>query len=254
MKPKIYPDNQSIANLKIVKFGIDPTFNRLHVGHLVLLAWLKKQEKKDVTIVLGIHTAQLGDPSGQDETRPMLESKLVLQNAKEIEKQVKKIIPWVRVVYQDLPDTDWLLRTASHITVNKAMSRHGFAERQSVSLHELLVPIIQAMDSVLIGAELEIGGEDQLFNFQLTREVQEIHGQKPETCLMFPILRGTDGQKMSKSKRNCTWLDDPQIGKRIMSISDDVMDEWLPWFAEEPYPEHPMRRKEFLAETIAGML
>lgn len=253
-KPKVFPEHENPNNYRVIKFGIDPTFNRLHIGHLVPLAWLRRQEKKDITIVLGTNTAQLGDPSGQEKTRPMLTREQVAGNAEIIAKQVRQILPVARIVKQQTFDSLEILRVASNFTVSKMMSRDGFQARTGVSLHELLVPILQAMDSVTLVTELEIGGEDQLFNFQLTREVQKTFGQEPEACLMFPIIRGSDGQKMSKSKGNCIWLDDPQIEKRIMAIPDDVMDEWLPLFFEGEAPDHPKERKEFLAEIIKDLL
>lgn len=251
---KIFPEQNSIHNLKNLKMGIDPTFNRLHIGHLVPLAWLKKNERKDVTIVLGTITARLGDPSGQDKTRPILSELEVRNNADAIKKQVLKILPNARIWEQQELSATELLEISSHFTVSKMMSRDNFQAREGVSLHELSVPILQAMDSVLLQTELELGGEDQLFNFELTREIQKIHNQKPQTCLMFPIIRGTDGQKMSKSKGNCIWLDDPQIEQRILSISDEVMDEDLiPLFCENPL-EHPFERKKQLARAIKELL
>ena len=254
-KPKSFPENVDISNLRNIKFGIDPTFNRLHIGHLVPLAWLKHHLKKDITIILGTVTAQLGDPSGKDKTRPILSSMLVGSHADLIELQLRIILPEVRIVRQAPIDALELLNVSSNFTVTKLMSRDGFQKRESVGSHELMVPILQALDSVFLQTELELGGEDQLFNFELTREVQKLHGQKPEACLMFPIIRGTDGQKMSKSLGNCIWLDDPNIRQRIMSISDDVMDEWLPLFStSDEAPDHPKERKEFLAQEICKLI
>lgn len=249
-KPKVFPESADISSLRVLKFGIDPTFNRLHLGHLVPLAYLKRQMKKDITLILGTITAQLGDPSGQEKTRPILLSEQVMSNTKELAKQLQEIVPSARILCQESVESISLLRIASHFTVTKMMSRDGFARRESVGTHELMVPILQAMDSVRFNTELEIGGEDQLFNFELTREVQKIHGQKSQACALFPIIRGNDGRKMSKSLGNCIWLDDPQIKQRIMSIPDDVMDEWLPFFTEGEVPNHPKDRKEYLADQI----
>lgn len=252
----IFPEHADISSLKNVKFGIDPTFNRLHIGHLVPLAWLMKNHRKDITIVLGVVTAQLGDPSGREKTRPILSGQVVSRNADTIKDFLKRTLPTVRVVYQDIWDVIPLLTLASNFTVAKMMSRDGFARRDGVATHELMVPLLQAMDSVALNTELEIGGEDQLFNFEVTREVQKIHGQKPEACLMFPVLRGTDGKKMSKSSGNCIWLDDPNIKQRVMAIPDEIMDEWIPLFcdASKAVPQHPKARKEMLAETICEIL
>lgn len=254
-KPKIFPENADIGSLKNVKFGIDPTFNRLHVGHLVPLVWLKRHPKKDITLILGTITAQLGDPSGKEKTRPLLTAHEVEANTLAITVQLTKTVPIGRIVKQSPMDSLDLMRVAKHFSVTRLMSRDGFQKRESVGSHELMVPILQAMDSVTLHTELELGGEDQLFNFELTREVQKLHGQKPEACLLFPIIRGSDGQKMSKSLGNCIWLDDPQIKERIMAIPDDVMDEWLPLFAEgDEVPDHPKDRKTYLAEVIYSLL
>ncbi len=252
-KPKVFPEHSDVSKLRRIKFGIDPTYNRLHVGHLVPLAWLKNQERKDVTVVIGRITARLGDPTGQEKTRPVLTSAQVGFNVAWIEDSVRQLLPFAWIdKQQELPSTDLLL-LASNFTLARIASRDNFRDR-SVGLHELFVPLLQAIDSVRLHTELEIGGEDQLFNFELTREVQKLHGQNPQACLLFPIIRGTDGQKMSKSNRNCVWLDDPQIQKRIMSIPDDVMDEWLPIFFEGEAPDHPKTRKEFLSEIIQSLV
>lgn len=251
---KIFPENSDIKKLKRIKFGIDPTFNRLHLGHLVILSWLRNQEKKDVTIIIGNITGRLGDPSGRDKTRPILTGVEIHNNIEAIEKQIKRILPWVRIRFQPQMSAESLLEIASNFTVTKMMSRDGFQKRESVSLHELMVPILQAMDSVYLNTELELGGEDQLFNFELTREVQKLHGQKPQVCAMFPIISGTDGNKMSKSKDNCIWLDDPQIDKRILGVSDEIMDEWFPLFCPEDPLEHPFERKKQLARYIKELL
>lgn len=255
-KPKNFPEHADISSLRVLKFGIDPTFDRLHLGHLSILSFLKRNIKKDITIILGTVTAQLGDPSGREKTRPILSSDQVLFNANAIKKQLKSIIPSARICTQETMDSLDLLKITSEFTVTKLMSRDGFQRRESVGAHELLVPILQAMDSVRHHTELEIGGEDQLFNFELTREVQKQHGQKPEACALFPVLLGSDGKKMSKSLGNCIWLDDPQIDQRILAVSDQVTDQWLPFFIlkESDVPEDPRERKLFLIDRIKDLL
>jgi len=137
------------------------------------------------------------------------------------------------------------------------LSRDGFKERhthqQPIALHEFLVPLLQGWDSVFLNSEVEIGGTDQLFNFQVARTLQENSKQKPEMCIMAPIIRGTDGRKMSKTFENAIWLDetpDEMFGK-TMSIPDDVMEEWIELLTDlKDLPGHPMNRKKMLAEDI----
>ena len=148
------------------------------------------------------------------------------------------------------------LKAASLFTTNRLLDRAAFQNR-SVRMDELTIPILQGIDSVILGAEVEVGGEDQEFNFSITREIQGSFNQEPEVCVMFPIIRGSDGNKMSKSAGNCIYLDMPDIEGKIMSIPDDVMDEWLPLFTDVPkeeWPEHPKKRKEFLAQEIIEQL
>ena len=172
---KVFPEHADIKSLNRIKFSIDPTFHRLHIGHLVPIAWLKKHHKKDVSIILGTTTAHLGDPSGQDKTRPILSKLEVKENAKIIKKLLRKIIPTAHIVEQNELSATELLEISSNFTVAKMLSRDGFVKRESVGLHELSVPILQAMDSVFLQTELELGGEDQLFNFQLnSRNILEI--------------------------------------------------------------------------------
>jgi tyrosyl-tRNA synthetase len=123
----------------------------------------------------------------------------------------------------------------------------------SLGLHELIVPLLQGIDSVEINADIEVGGSDQLFNFHISREVQEAMGQKPEVCILAPIINGLDGRKMSKSYGNCIFLDDStkDVFGKAMSISDSVMKEWYPIFFDSwDEKDHPMKLKKDLAERI----
>ncbi len=248
-----------------VKFGIDPTRDRLHLGHFVPLRLAKKLQEKGhhLNLILGTLTAQLGDPSGQDKTRPILTEAEVKQNAEKILNQVKKVLlPGFSVhlnheFIKDMSVPTFLTRLASRFTVANMMARDGFRQRQEagnpISLHEILVPLLQAWDSVVLKAEVEIGGTDQLFNFQITRALQEMEGQKPEVCIMTPIIRGTDGRKMSKTFNNTIWLDEEpnQMFGQIMSIPDDVTDEWIVLLTDlTDLPGHPMVRKKLLAQNI----
>lgn len=261
---EVFPKNSDLNKLKRVKFGIDPTFPKLHLGHLVPLRVVKdmQEQGKDVTIVLGTFTAQMGDPSGKDQTRPILSKVDVEDNAEHILNQVNSILNPGFSVFRNgdlfnVMTVPTLLETVSKFTTQNLLSRDAFQKRmeneQSIGLHELIVPILQGTDSVHLKSEIEIGGSDQLFNFQIARRLQELDGQTPEVCLMAPIINGTDGRKMSKSLGNCIFLDESSedIFGKCMSISDDVMTEWIPLLTDlTDLDENPMRRKKQMSHDI----
>lgn len=263
-KPKIFPEHGNITVRRNVKFGIDPTGSRLHLGHFVPLLSVKEmiRLKKDVVIVIGGLTGRLGDPTGVNATRPILSSIEVDNNTRELKQQLIQLLTQTRLRFANnvqsynLPVGAFVLEVMSHFTVAELMARENFKDR-SVSLPELVVPLFQALDSIHLQTEIEIGGEDQLINFSITRKLQEKFGQTPEVCLLCPIIRGTDGRKMSKTYNNSIYLDEPGevITKKVMSIPDDVMDEWLPIFSSQTeVPDHPKERKEFLAKEILSHL
>ncbi len=259
------PEGQNIDSLSgVVKFGIDPTSDRMHLGHLIPLRIVKKLKDKGcpVKIILGTFTAQMGDPSGRDTMRPVLSSSDTEKNANSLLEIVYRVIGKDVEVFKN---GDWfnkwtlpqMMGLLSKFTVNNLTSRDAFKKRMtdgnSLGMHELIVPILQGIDSVEIDASIEVGGSDQLFNFHITREVQEVMGKKPETCVMAPIINGLDGRKMSKSYANCIYLDDStkNVFGKAMSISDEVMKEWYPIFFDTWNDEdHPMKKKKDLAERI----
>ncbi len=263
----IFPEGSNIEGLSRVKFGIDPTFHRLHLGHLVPLRIVKKMQElgKDVTIVLGSFTAQLGDPSGRDQARPILSKEEVEENACRIHLQVHQILGSKFSIFRNgdvfnemrVPE---LMKIVSDFSVQQITNRNAFAGRiesgNPIGIHELIVPILQGTDSVILESEIEIGGTDQLFNFQVARRLQELNGQKPEVCIMAPIINGTDGRKMSKSLGNCIFLDeDPtDVFGKCMSISDEVMEEWIPLLTNENKESKPMARKKKMAFDIVEQL
>jgi tyrosyl-tRNA synthetase len=264
----IFPENSDISRLNRVKFGIDPTFPRLHLGHFIPLRFVKKlqDQGKHITLVLGTFTAQMGDPSGRDATRPILTAEEVIKNSEIILNQVGKILSPNFEIFRNHEfhgsmTTPELLGHLSKFTLSHMVSRNAFEKRvqenQSIGLHELIVPILQGLDSVALKTELEIGGQDQLFNFQIARKLQELNGQKPQVSLMLPIINGTDGRKMSKSLGNCIFLDESSndIFGKIMSISDEVMDQWIPILTDvKDISEHPMIRKFMLAFSVVEQL
>ena len=284
MNFQTFPDNVDLTPRKRVKFGIDPTFPRLHLGHLVPLRLVKKmiEDGHEVTIVLGTFTAQLGDPSGRDSTRPILSSDEVHKNADliliQLQKFLGKILPEVEdpssfnwhnkdvvifknhQIHQNMP-MHHFMKIASNFTLTHMTSRNAFQDRinnnQSIAMHELLVPMLQGWDSVSLSSQIEIGGQDQLFNFQIARQLQEVNGQKPQGCILMPIINGTDGRKMSKSLGNCVfWDENPHdIFGKVMSIPDTVMEEWFPLFVDgETKETHPMEKKKVLAIEIVKQL
>jgi tyrosyl-tRNA synthetase len=263
----IFPEDSDITTLNKVKFGIDPTFPRLHLGHLVPLRIVRQlqEQGKQVTIVLGTFTAQMGDPSGRDQTRPILSKEEVEANAERILMQVTQILlPGFKVFKNgdafNVMCVPELMKIVSDFSVQQMTNRNAFSNRikigNPIGIHELIVPILQGTDSVILESEIEIGGTDQLFNFQVARKLQELNGQAPEVCIMAPIINGTDGRKMSKSFGNCIFLDeDPtDVFGKCMSVSDDVMEEWIPLLTDENKETQPMARKKKMAHNVVEQL
>jgi len=252
-----------------VKFGIDPTRDRLHLGHFVPLRVCRKLQEQGhkLDLILGTLTAQLGDPSGRDTTRPILSEDDVKQNAEKLLSQARQVLLPDFTVHRNHEFVEgmsvpfFLSRLVSKFTVANMLARDGFKMRHErgapIALHEFLVPLLQGWDSVVLKSEVEIGGTDQLFNFQVARSLQESEGQKPESCIMCPIIRGTDGRKMGKSNDNAIWLDEnpeDMFGK-VMSIPDDVTDEWVELLTDlSNLPGHPMVKKKLLAWDIVRQL
>jgi tyrosyl-tRNA synthetase len=264
-----FPENQDLekelAVKRRVKIGIDATAPSIHIGHLVPLRIARKLQERghELTVVLGTTTAMLGDHSGQDKTRPILSREDVLSNASAIGKQINRVLlPEYTVVmnneFSTAMSVERLLKVASMFTTARMLSRDAFrkriAEGNPIGLHELMVPILQGWDSVCLKSEVEIGGVDQTFNFDLTRELQALNGVKSEICILTPIIPGIDGRKMSKSLGNTISFDDEpnEVFGKVMSISDDVMNEWFPLFTDMPLGKdsNPRDKKLALAHEI----
>lgn len=259
---KIWPEDVDIEHCQHVKFGIDPTSDVLHLGHLVPLRVIRRlqEQGKRVTIVLGTWTAQLGDPSGKNKMRPMLDANVVHSNASNIHIQLSQILhPGFEIFYNhNLPFTAYgLLEFISKFNVNELLARNSFRERQAkdipIGMHELLVPVLQGLDSFYLNCDLEIGGEDQLFNFSITRKLQEKYGQKPQACILTPLINGTDGRKMSKSFANHISFHDSaeNIFGKCMSVDDETMMEWIPILTDITNTDvHPLELKKQMAFDI----
>ena len=243
----------------IVKAGFDPTAPDLHLGHTVLLNKLRHFQDlgHKVIFLIGDFTGQIGDPSGKNKTRPTLDKKELIKNAKTYEKQVFKILK------KDLTEvrfnSEWcnelgaagLISLASKYNVARMLERDDFNKRynanQSIAVHEFLYPLVQGYDSVALKADIECGGTDQKFNLLVGRELQRSYDQEPQVVLTVPILEGLDGtNKMSKSLNNFIAIDeqpDEMFGK-IMSISDELMWRWFELLSFMPENEISILKKE----------
>ncbi len=242
-----------------VKVGFDPTAPDLHLGHTVLLRKMRHfQDLGHVVIFLiGDFTGMIGDPSGRSKTRPLLTRADILKNVHTYKTQVFKILDPQRTMIDfnsrwlaSLSSEEWL-RLCGRYTVARMLERDDFAKRlassQPISIHELLYPLAQAYDSVVLRADLELGGTDQKFNLLVGRDIQRAFGQEPQVLLMTPILEGVDGvEKMSKSLGNYVGIDDPprEIYGKLMSISDELMWRYLELLTDVSSLEISRRRKE----------
>ncbi len=221
-----------------VKAGFDPTAPDLHLGHTVLINKLRQLQDlgHHILFLIGDFTAMIGDPTGKNVTRKPLDAEAVKVNAKSYTEQVFKILDAdkTEVVFNgawmnQLTGVD-MIRLAAQSTVARMLERDDFTKRyhnqQPIAIHEFLYPLLQGHDSVVLKADLELGGTDQKFNLLMGRELQKDAGQEPQCVLMMPILEGLDGvQKMSKSLGNYIGISDApddMFGK-VMSISDELM-------------------------------
>ena len=221
-----------------IKLGVDPTAPDIHLGHAVPLRKLRQFQDlgHQVTLIIGDGTALIGDPSGRNSTRPQLTREQIKENAQTYVDQAFKVLDPEKTTLRY--NSEWilslgmedLLKIASNFTVARILERDDFHNRYTselpISLHEFLYPIMQAYDSVVIKADVELGGTDQLFNLLAGRELMEKMGMEPQVCLTLPLLEGTDGvKKMSKSYGNYIGLTDApndMFGK-VMSIPDELM-------------------------------
>ncbi|GAW85205.1 tyrosyl-tRNA synthetase [Bathymodiolus platifrons methanotrophic gill symbiont] len=242
-----------------IKAGFDPTAPDLHLGHTVLINKLKQFQDlgHEVLFLIGDFTGMIGDPTGKNVTRKPLTRDDVIENAKSYEQQIFKILDPVKTLV--MFNSSWmnamspvdLIQLASKSTVARMLERDDFSKRykggQPIAIHEFLYPLIQGYDSVAMKADVELGGTDQKFNLLMGRQLQEMHGQKPQVVMTVPILEGLDGvQKMSKSLNNYTGIadaPDDMFGK-IMSISDELMWRYFELLSFRPMDEIAQWNKE----------
>ena len=273
-------DRLQVGKPMRLKMGFDPSRPDIHLGHVVGLRKLRQLQDlgHHVILIVGDWTAQIGDPSGQSATRPMLTHDEVVANAESYMRQFFKVIDKdkTEAVWQ----SEWfgkftladVLRLTSRFTVAQFLDRADFANRfqahRPIAVTELLYPLLQAYDSVVIESDVEFGGTDQKFNLLVGRELQTMMGQTPQQCFMMPILVGTDGvQKMSKSLGNYIAVEDSpnEMYGKVMSLPDQVVIEYFTLLTDVPMPEivdmdremadgslNPMEPKKRLAEEITA--
>ena len=222
----------------IIKAGFDPTSSDLHLGHTVLINKLRQFQDlgHKIIFLIGDFTGQIGDPSGVNETRPLVSKSDLKKNAKTYSEQVFKILDPKKTIIEynsswfDKMKPSEIIKLAASMTVARMLERDDFSKRfksnRPISIHEFLYPLVQGFDSYALKADIELGGTDQKFNLLVGRDIQRLNKMKEQVVMTMPILEGLDGvQKMSKSLNNYIGLKEkPEMmfGK-IMSISDELM-------------------------------
>ncbi len=260
-----------------VKLGIDPSSPDIHVGHTVVLRKLRQFQDlgHQAVLIIGTYTAMVGDPTGRSKTRPQLTEREVERNAKTYLEQIKGILDLEKLEIR--PNGEWfskmsfqeILSLTAQTTLARMLERDDFTKRyqanQPIALHEFLYPLMQGYDSVVVKADIELGGTDQLFNLLMGRKLQNDAGQKPQICLTLPLIEGLDGvKKMSKSLGNAIGvLEEPnEIFGKTMSIPDAMLQKWFTLLTEVPMedvallcdPEktHMREAKDKLARAIVA--
>ena len=279
---EIIPKEDFLAKLKgkkklKIKAGFDPTSPDLHLGHTVLLNKMRLFQDlgHQIIFLIGDFTGLVGDPSGVNETRPVLSDEQLQKNAETYKSQVFKILDPIKTEVRF--NSEWMnkirpskfIRLSSSQTVARMLERDDFAKRYKsqlpISIHEFLYPLLQGYDSVQLEADVELGGTDQKFNLLMGREVQKFYGLPQQCILTVPLLEGLDGvKKMSKSLNNYIALEDPydEMFGKIMSISDQLMWRYFDLLSfktdkqieslkqDEKNGENPRNLKFILAEEI----
>jgi tyrosyl-tRNA synthetase len=250
-----------------IKLGIDPTIEDLHLGHAVVLRKLRTFQDlgHKAVLIIGDYTALIGDPSGKDKTRPVLEERQIQQNAKGFLSQAFKILDSKKTEHHF--NSEWfkkfkfkdVIELASKMTVEHLMSHQTFQDRlknrQPFFMHEMIYPLMQGYDSVMIKADVELGALEQKFNLLAGRKIQRSFGQKEQDVMMLKYLIGLDGKdKMSKSLGNYVSLKDSpnEMYGKIMSIPDKLIDEYYEMCVDIQLikDSHPKEQKERLAAEI----
>jgi tyrosyl-tRNA synthetase len=250
-----------------VKLGVDPTSPDLHLGHAIILRKLRQFQDlgHEAVLIIGDFTSMIGDPSGRSATRPQLSREQVAANAETYREQAFKVLDPARTKL--VANGDWfskmkfedVIRLNSMVTLQQMLQREDFRNRidqgHAIHAHEIQYPIMQGWDSVMVQADVELGGTDQLFNNLVGRDLQKQEGQPQQVVLVLPILEGLDGEKkMSKSLDNYVGLTEPasEMFGKLMSISDESMGRYYPLLLGRPLDSsaHPLQAKKHLASTI----
>jgi tyrosyl-tRNA synthetase len=250
-----------------IKLGVDPTTSDIHLGHSIVLRKLRQFQDlgHQAVLIIGDFTGMIGDPSGRSATRPQLTHKEVMANAASYREQAFKILDPART--ETVCNGDWfrtmsfedVIRLNSRVTLQQMLQREDFRARidnqQSIRAHEIQYPIMQGWDSVMVKADVELGGTDQLFNILVGREFQKEEGLPQQVVFLLPILEGLDGsRKMSKSFGNFVAINESasdMFGK-LMSISDELMERYYPLLIGQAPPAGapPLDAKKQLAFEI----
>ena len=282
---EVLPEEELIAKLKRkrplrIKAGFDPTAPDLHLGHTVLIQKMKQFQElgHEVIFLIGDFTGMIGDPTGKSETRKQLTVEEVARNAETYKEQIFKILDPKKTTvefnhrWMEKMDAVSMVGLAAKYTVARMLERDDFKQRyqkqQPISIHEFLYPLMQGYDSVVLKADVELGGTDQRFNLLMGRELQREYGQEAQVVLTMPLLEGLDGvQKMSKSLGNYVGITDPpeEMFGKIMSISDTLMWRYYELLSDRDLKEiqslrlqveggslHPMEVKKFLAMELVA--
>jgi tyrosyl-tRNA synthetase len=262
-----------------IKLGLDPTSPDIHLGHTVVLRKMRQFQDlgHKAILIIGDYTARIGDPTGQNATRPILSQEQIEQNAKTYFDQAAKILDASPEKLEVRYNSEWLekltlmelIQIAAKKTVTQMLQRDTFKKRLQANVdvytHEFLYPLMQGYDSVMIESDVELGGTDQTFNNLVGRDIQKAYNQPPQIVITVPILVGLDGrEKMSKSKGNYIGVtDEPKdmFGK-VMSISDEMMENYFTLLTDlpseriaelvNPRKTHPKEAKVLLGKTIVG--
>ncbi len=241
----------------VVKLGCDPSRPDLHLGHAVVLRKLRQFQDlgHQAVLIIGDFTAMIGDPTGRSKTRPALTLEETRANGRTYFEQAAKILDPERT--QIRYNSEWLdrmtfrqvIELAAKYTVARMLERDDFEKRyrmgEPISIHEFLYPLAQAMDSVEIQADIELGGTDQRFNLLVGRDIQQAYGQEPQVCLLMPILEGTDGiEKMSKSLGNYIGITEPpeEMYGKLLSIPDHLIYRYFELATDVPTEVLPEKR------------
>ena len=250
-----------------VKLGVDPTSSDIHLGHTVIFRKLRQFQDlgHQAVLIIGDFTGMIGDPSGRSATRPQLTHQEVMANAATYREQAFKILDPART--ETVCNGDWfrtmsfedVIRLNSRVTLQQMLQREDFRARidnqESIRAHEIQYPIMQGWDSVMVKADVELGGTDQLFNILVGREFQKEEGLPQQVVFLLPILEGLDGsKKMSKSLGNFVSINESasdMFGK-LMSISDELMTRYYPLLIGQApsVGAHPLDAKKQLAFEI----